>query len=118
MIYTLSEEEKKLRHRAAQKAYKKSKKGKSAQWRYNHSEAKRQSALRYYYRSAENKKIMYSHTLVWLALKKGQLVRLPCEVCGKPKTHGHHDDYSKPLEVRWLCSVHHAEQHNKQKSRG
>lgn len=39
------------------------------------------------------------------ALKKGTLVRPGrCENCGKEcKPHAHHDDYAKPLEVRWLC---------------
>jgi hypothetical protein len=37
------------------------------------------------------------------AIKEGSLVRGPREVCGTTeKIHGHHDDYSKPLEVRWL----------------
>jgi hypothetical protein len=45
------------------------------------------------------------------AVKRGDLVRLPCEVCGSPKSAGHHDDYSKPLEVRWLCRTHHDELH-------
>lgn len=48
------------------------------------------------------------------AVRNGYLKRLPCEVCGK-KTgiHGHHDDYSKPLEVIWLCPAHHKERHMK-----
>lgn len=38
------------------------------------------------------------------AIRDGRLVRGPCERCGwVGKTHGHHDDYSKPLDVRWLC---------------
>lgn len=45
------------------------------------------------------------------AIEAGELVREPCEVCGDPKTHGHHDDYDKPLEVRWLCPAHHGEHH-------
>ena len=32
----------------------------------------------------------------------------PCEVCGATKTVAHHDDYAKPLDVRWLCRSHHA----------
>ncbi len=39
------------------------------------------------------------------------LDRQPCEVCGDPKTDGHHEDYSRPLEVRWLCRLCHARAH-------
>lgn len=42
-------------------------------------------------------------------LRDGKLTREPCEVCGDPDTQAHHDDYSKPLEVRWLCFKHHRE---------
>jgi hypothetical protein len=45
------------------------------------------------------------------ALRSGLLVRQPCEVCGDEKVDGHHDDYTKPLEVRWLCRKHHLEYH-------
>ena len=46
------------------------------------------------------------------AVRDGRLTKLPCEVCGSiDKIHGHHDDYSKPLEVRWLCPKHHGEAH-------
>lgn len=43
------------------------------------------------------------------ALRDGRLQRGACEVCGADKVQAHHDDYSKPLEVRWLCFKHHRE---------
>jgi hypothetical protein len=45
------------------------------------------------------------------ALRDGKLIRMPCEICNDSKTAAHHDDYSKPLDVRWLCTKHHAEYH-------
>ncbi len=45
------------------------------------------------------------------AIKQGKLVRQLCEVCGNTKSEAHHDDYSKPLDVRWLCKKHHTEVH-------
>lgn len=47
------------------------------------------------------------------AIGDGSLVREPCEVCGAEPAEGHHDDYSKPLEVRWLCRSHHKRHHAK-----
>lgn len=49
-----------------------------------------------------------AHSLVSEAIRRGDLVRQPCEVCGGTiRVHAHHDDYSKPLLVRWLCVAHH-----------
>lgn len=45
------------------------------------------------------------------AIRDGRLTRQPCEVCGAQKAQAHHEDYSKPLDVRWLCTKHHAEWH-------
>lgn len=45
------------------------------------------------------------------AIASGKLVRQPCEVCGAPEVEAHHDDYSKPLAVRWLCPEHHRAHH-------
>lgn len=44
------------------------------------------------------------------AIRNGRLKRLPCEVCGG-LAEAHHDNYDKPLAVRWLCLVHHRELH-------
>lgn len=53
-----------------------------------------------------------ARTAVGNAIRDGRLIRLPCEVCGHPKTEGHHDDYSRPLDVRWLCKEHHEAFHH------
>jgi ribosomal protein S27AE len=45
------------------------------------------------------------------AVRKGALLRQPCEVCGSASVQAHHDDYARPLDVRWLCVKHHAEHH-------
>jgi len=52
-------------------------------------------------------------TAVGNAIRDGRLVRGRCEVCGSSKSQGHHRDYTKPLEVMWLCAIHHSEWHAK-----
>lgn len=48
------------------------------------------------------------------AVQKGELIKQPCEYCGSTKRiEGHHEDYSKPLEVRWLCHIHHKYVHGR-----
>lgn len=46
-------------------------------------------------------------------IRKGILIRLPCEVCGKKKVDSHHTDYSQPKKIMWLCRKHHALWHSK-----
>lgn len=49
-----------------------------------------------------------------LAIRKGVLVRPDaCGKCGATERaiHAHHTDYSKPLEVEWLCPPCHADAH-------
>lgn len=43
-------------------------------------------------------------------MRDKKLERQPCEVCGQ-KAEAHHDDYDKPLDVRWLCFNHHRAHH-------
>ncbi len=48
------------------------------------------------------------------ALKTGRISKKQCEKCGSTTmVEGHHTDYSKPLDVVWLCRTHHKEAHGK-----
>ena len=47
--------------------------------------------------------------IVRSAVRSGELVKPGvCPSCGSDVVQGHHDDYSKPLDVRWVCPVCHA----------
>jgi hypothetical protein len=67
-------------------------KEKKATWRKNFPERK----------SAHNK--------VFRALKAGVIFKQPCFVCGDA-AEAHHPDYSRPLDVVWLCPSHHRQAH-------
>jgi hypothetical protein len=57
-----------------------------------------------------------AHKIVEVAMRNGTLVRQSCERCGTDKNvHAHHEDYSRPLEVMWLCQPHHKERHKELK---
>ena len=46
------------------------------------------------------------------AVNRGQLIRPDLCACGRPgRVQAHHDDYSKPLNVLWLCAVCHKARH-------
>lgn len=68
----------------------------------------------HWHRGGSNASKRASH-MVEMAIKKGVLIPKPCEACGEEAV-GHHDDYNKPLEVRWLCKLHHYEWHAKNKA--
>lgn len=54
-----------------------------------------------------------AHSMVETAILNGVLVREECEICGDTKRiDAHHDDYSKPLKVRWLCKSCHGKLHH------
>jgi len=68
---------------------------------------KQRRAIRRRYRARYPEKA-YAYGAVSNAVKRGKLIRKPCEVCGDPKVHGHHHKgYDKPLDVKWLCVKHH-----------
>jgi len=53
------------------------------------------------------------------AIQSGKLIRMPCVECGNPNSDAHHEDYTKPLDVVWLCRLHHMQLHaEKNKAEG
>ena len=56
-----------------------------------------------------------ARTIVGNAVRDGRLTKPDqCSKCkDKTRLHGHHDDYAKPLEVRWLCAACHHQWHAK-----
>lgn len=52
-----------------------------------------------------------AHVIAHNAIRDGKLKREPCFMCGDEKVHGHHVDYSKPLDVIWLCPTCHKRIH-------
>lgn len=49
------------------------------------------------------------------AIRDGILFKQPCEICGEVRSEAHHDDYFKPLDVKWLCIKHHKLWHTNNK---
>jgi hypothetical protein len=97
-------------------------------WRQLNPEAVAREARRYAQRHPEQVEVrrkryeeryperLASNRAVWTAVKNGELVKpLACEDCERAvesrQLHGHHEDYSKPLEVEWLCAKCHKDRH-------
>lgn len=61
-----------------------------------------------------------AHNIVDYAISTGKLIRpTKCERCNKDcKPQAHHYDYSKPLDVIWLCTSCHSEVHKEMRRNG
>ncbi len=70
---------------------------------------KKEMQLRTEQWAKKNPKKTSAHAKVYYAIKIGKLKKENC-YCGK-RAHAHHDDYNKPLDVLWLCPIHHKERH-------
>lgn len=95
----------------------------ASEWRKNYLNSHPDIKKRMYERNNERRRNdpeemvkVYVRSITGRAIKRGDLVRGYCEIC---HTHleieAHHDDYTKPLDVRWLCKKHHAEHHKNEK---
>ena len=60
--------------------------------------------------NAKHKEQVKTQWLVSRAVRRGDMVREPCWVCGA-EAEAHHPHYGEPLMVSWLCRKHHLEAH-------
>ena len=81
--------------------------------RYRENPERRDKVLAWYRRKTQNSPAMKRAVyMVELAVKRGDIIKRPCEVCGDPKSEAHHCDYLKPFDVMWLCRSHHIQWHH------
>lgn len=90
---------------------------------YATAEARREWSKRYYHRERErvlgiknawkarNPEKVRANTALNNALRDGRITKTECQAEGEHhgRIEAHHEDYSKPLDVAWLCSKHHGE---------
>jgi hypothetical protein len=60
---------------------------------------------------SENQEKRDAHTKLNNAIRNGVVLRPDTCQCGNPSPEGHHEDYSKPLMVVWLCRSCHQRLH-------
>jgi|WetSurSiteA1Bulk_404760.scaffolds.fasta_scaffold06581_6 hypothetical protein len=68
-------------------------------------ERNRLNALGNYYRYVNQYRC---RSLSWYYVKRGEIERMGCAVCGK-SAEMHHPNYKDPKNVVWLCRNHHIE---------
>lgn len=66
---------------------------------------------RRYQSDPEHRRKHKARVAVRKALIRGTIEKGPCEGCGDSNSQAHHDDYEKPLIVRWLCRNCHEAEH-------
>ena|SRR3989338_5433494 len=93
-----------LRHKfnAYRREYSRTPKGKEVQKRYNAKRRARKDGVM----------AQKANNDVGNALRKGELIKKPCMLCGDIKTQAHHWDYTKTLDVWWYCNSHHRQHHH------
>ncbi len=92
--------------RAYSRRYRESEKGQATRQQYRKSERgreRRNAASRKWCDKPGSNEKRRAHGLLLRALARGDIKKHPCVKCGNLRVHGHHEDYSKPLNVVWLC---------------
>ena len=66
---------------------------------------------RYYWNNKEVRIKARARVSVKNEIVAGKIKKEPCEKCGDVKSEAHHEDYNKPLEVKWVCKKCHNKLH-------
>lgn len=62
--------------------------------------------------STEQRRRSLARSYARTYMLRGHLKRGPCADCGATEgVQMHHEDYSRPLDVTWLCVAHHRVRH-------
>lgn len=80
----------------------------SREWCKDNPELRREISRRW---SHANRHKTRAQVRVSRALANGLLAKQACQHCGRSDSQAHHEDYSKPLDVMWLCSTCHGALH-------
>lgn len=52
-----------------------------------------------------------SANMLGAAITSGRVTRKPCCICGAEKSQAHHEDYTLPHLITWVCQSHHSARH-------
>ena len=85
---------------------------KTAEWVKNNPERDKENRKNYF---DNNRQKIYARGEVAYRLRLGEIVKPKnCENCEiEKKLSAHHTDYSKPLDIQWLCKECHLEKHRR-----
>jgi len=79
----------------------------------NYSKTETAKIVQYNADQKRNKKFpkrRRARSLLYKAIKNKKIIPLPCLICGE-KSEAHHVAYDMPLDVVWLCKLHHKQAH-------
>lgn len=105
-------ESERLRHKEKSKRYTASGQAKKANQRMRNRQRRFPEDAKFFrfdFGDPEVKKL--AHAITGNAIRDGKLIKKHCEVCSAIRVEAHHEDYSKPLDVVWLCKKHHTDRH-------
>jgi hypothetical protein len=76
-----------------------------------HAQYMRQTRKKYSELSSEQKMKSNARSYLHSYIKRNKVQKSFCFKCDAPIAEAHHNDYSKPLEIVWLCRKCHLEHH-------
>lgn len=110
--YSKNTERNKQRARKYYYAHREECNKRSLKYRHEHlEEARERDRKRRLNYTGKNRIRSIAHAKLQKAKRAGVITEQPCEMCGSHNVEAHHDDYSHPLSIRWLCPFHHREWH-------